>query len=121
MQSQFRDAIAATVLPTPAFPPPLPPPQPAPAVEAAALAASQRSQPPGAAPAAPGPSPAPPEATNPNMLSKMQLCWVAAELAHEVELTSGTRASFIKELSEALGNRRIVTVVVEFFARHGEG
>jgi hypothetical protein len=128
MQSQFKEAIAAAVLPTPAFPPPLPPPTLAPEAAAAALAASQKSPPPGADPATPGPSPmgsprsqpaAP--AANPNKLSKMQLCWVTAELAHEVELTSGTRASFIKELSEALGNRRVVTAVAEFFARHGEG
>eukprot|EP00972_Heterocapsa_arctica_P007734 1127271-Heterocapsa_arctica.AAC.1 len=83
MQSQFKEAIAAAVLPTPAFPPPLPPPTLSPEAAAAALAESQRSPPSGANSATPGASPmgsprgqpAAPAAT-PNKLSKMQLCWV---------------------------------------------
>ena len=110
MESKFKEAVAAAALPIPAFPPTPPPhaqPQP-------------QFQPP-VPPAAPAPQPqqTPPPPTD--QLSMLQLRWVTAELAHEVEITSGDRNSFVNELVAALGNRRVVTAVAGFFARHGEG
>jgi len=110
MESKFKEAVAAATLPVPAFPP-LPPQVPV---------QEQHGQQavPAAVPAAPAPQQ--PEEP-PNKLSQLQLRWVAAELGHEVEITRGDRDSFVKELANALSNRRVVAAVASFFARHGEG